>query len=198
MSLDPSKQKTANGGFGDPMRTLARLKPGVSIEQAREEMEPLFEHTRDTFIPADMRKDVHLSIRSLRDRETDDIQLAAWILLGSVLAVLLIACANVASLMMVRGEGRERELAVRSALGASRGRLIRQTLTEAVLLSLAGAAAGMALAEALLRIFVRLAPTGIPFSIGPRSICALHCLPCCCRSFAERCSGCCLPSRHRA
>jgi predicted permease len=163
MALDPTKQKTANGGFGNPMRTLARLKPGVSIQQAREEMEPLFEHTRDTFIPADVRKDIHLSIRSLRDRETDDIQLAAWILLGSVLAVLLIACANVASLMMVRGEGRERELAVRSALGASRGRLIRQTLTEAVLLSLAGAAAGMALAEGLLRVFVRLAPTGIPF-----------------------------------
>ena len=87
----------------------------------------------------------------------------AWILLGSVLAVLLIACANVASLMMARGEGRERELAVRSALGASRGRLIRQTLTEAALLSLAGAAGGIALAEGLLRIFVRLAPTGIPF-----------------------------------
>ena len=74
------------------------------MQQAREEMEPLFEHTRDTFIPADVRKDIHLSIRSLRDRETEDIQLAAWILLGSVLAVLLIACANVASLMMVRGE----------------------------------------------------------------------------------------------
>ena len=163
MALDPGKQKTANGGFGDPMRTFARLKPGVSIEQARAEMEPLFEHTRDTFIPKDVRKDIHLSIRSLRDRETDDVRLAAWVLLGSVLAVLMIACANVASLMMVRGEARERELAVRSALGASRLRLVRQTLTEAVLLSLAGAAAGMVLAEGLLRVFVRLAPTGIPF-----------------------------------
>ncbi len=163
MALNPADQKTANGGFGNPMRTIARLKPGVSIEQARAEMEPLFEHTRDTFIPKDVRKDVHLSIRSLRDRETQDAQTMAWILLGSVIAVLLIACANVASLMMVRGEGRERELAVRSALGASRGRLVRQTLTEAGLLALAGAAAGMALAEGLLRVFVRLAPTGIPF-----------------------------------
>jgi putative ABC transport system permease protein len=109
------------------------------------------------------RKDIHLSIRSLRDRETQDVQLMAWILLGSVLAVLLIACANVASLMMARGEARERELAVRSALGASRARLIRQTLTEATLLSLAGAAGGIALAEGLLQIFVGLAPTGIPF-----------------------------------
>ena len=163
MVLIQADQKTANGGYGDPMRTFARLKPGVSIEQARAEMEPLFDHTRDTFVPPDVRKDIHLSIRSLRDRETQDAQTMAWILLGSVFAVLLIACANVASLMMVRGEGRERELAVRSALGASRGRLIRQTFTEAVLLALAGAGAGMALAEGLLRVFVRLAPTGIPF-----------------------------------
>lgn len=163
MALNRAAQATANGGFGTPMRTFARLKPGVSIAQAREEMEPLFEHTRDTIIPSGVRKDIHLSIRSLRDRETQDVQLAAWILLGSVLAVLLIACANVASLIMARGEARERELAVRSALGASRARLLRQTLTEATLLSLAGAAVGLALAAGLLRIFIHLAPTGIPF-----------------------------------
>jgi predicted permease len=161
--LVQADQKTANGGFGDPMRTFARLKLGVSIQQARAEMEPLFDHTRDTFVPPEYRKDFHLSIRSLRERETQDAQSMAWILFGSVLAVLLIACANVASLMMARGEARERELAVRSALGASRGRLIRQTLTEAALLSLVGAAAGVALAEGLLRVFVELAPTGIPF-----------------------------------
>ncbi|HEY1985368.1 MAG TPA: ABC transporter permease [Terracidiphilus sp.] len=163
MALDRAAQATANGGFGTPMRTFARLKPGVSIEQARAEMEPLFTHTRDTYIPADVRKDVRLSIRSLRDRETQDVQSAAWVLLGSVLAVLLIACANVASLMVARGEARERELAVRSALGAGHWRLVRQTLTEAFLLSLAGAAAGILLAEGLLRLFVKLAPTGIPF-----------------------------------
>ena len=163
MALDRAAQATANGGIGNPMRTFGRLKPGVSIEQARAQMEPLFLHTRDTFIPKDIRKDFHLSIRSLRDRETQDTQLMAWILLAAVLAVLLIACANVAGLMMARGEARERELAVRSALGASRARLIRQTLTEASLLSLAGAAAGMALAEGLLRAFVDLAPTSIPF-----------------------------------
>ncbi len=163
MALNRAAQATANGGFGNPMRTFARLKPAVSLAQSREEMEPLFDRTRDTLIPAPYRKEIHLSIRSLRDRETQDVQVTAWVLLGSVFAVLLIACANVASLMIARGEARERELAVRSVLGASRGRLIRQTLTEAALLSLAGAAAGLALAEGLLRVFVDLAPTGIPF-----------------------------------
>jgi predicted permease len=162
-ALDRAAQATANGGFGTPMRVFARLKPGVSITQAKEEMEPLFAHTLDTVVPPVLRKDMHLGIRSLRDRETQDMQLTAWILLGSVLAVLLIACANVASLMMARSEARERELAVRSALGASRARLIRQTLTEATLLSLAGAVVGLALAEGLLRVFLDLAPTGIPF-----------------------------------
>jgi predicted permease len=163
MALDRAAQATANGGFGTPMRVFARLKPGVSITQAKEEMEPLFAHTLDTVVPPVLRKDMHLGIRSLRDRETQDMQLTAWILLGSVLAVLLIACANVASLMMARSEARERELAVRSALGASRARLIRQTLTEATLLSLAGAVVGLALAAGLLRVFLDLAPTGIPF-----------------------------------
>ena len=161
--LEAEKQRAQNGGIGQPMRVFARLKPGVSIAQARAQMEPLFQHTQETFIPAEIRKDFHLSIRSLRDRQTEDVQLMAWVLLGSVLAVLLIACANVASLMMARGAARERELAVRSALGASRGRLIRQTLTEAFLLSMAGAVLGLALAQALLLIFVAIAPTSVPF-----------------------------------
>ncbi|MGB7548369.1 MAG: ABC transporter permease [Terracidiphilus sp.] len=161
MALDEALERKSSPGH--PMRTFARLMPGVSIPQARAEMEPLFLHTRNTLIPPQIRKDFHLSIRSLRDRETKDVQLPAWILLGCVLAVMLIACANVASLMVARGQARERELAVRLALGASRGRLIWQTLTEAALLSFAGAAAGMMLAESLLRIFVKLAPTGIPF-----------------------------------
>jgi predicted permease len=148
---------------GSPMRTFARLRPGVDIAQARAEMQPLFLHTQVTVIPAQIRKDFHLSVRSLRDRETKDVQLTAWILLASALAVLMICCANVSGLMIARGEARERERAVRSALGASRGRLIRQTLTEAALLSFAGAAAGMMLAEGLLRVFLDLAPSGIPF-----------------------------------
>jgi putative ABC transport system permease protein len=147
---------------GGPRRVFARLKPGVSVEQARAEMEPLFQDAWK-LIPADIRKDFHLQVRSLRDRQMQDVRVMAWVLLGAVAAVLLIACANVASLLMARGAVRQREMAVRSALGASRARLVRQALTEAALLSLAGAVAGCVLAEGLLRIFIAIAPAGIPF-----------------------------------
>ena len=160
--LDRAEQHIVNGGFGYPMRGFARLKPGVSIAQAREQMEPLY-RAEQKWLPADIRNQIHLSIRSLRDRETADVQLISWILLGSVLAVLLIGGANVANLMMARGAARARELAVRSALGATRARLIRQTMTEALLLSVAGAAAGLVLAEGLLLIFIAIAPTSVPF-----------------------------------
>ena len=164
LALDEGHERNARPGA--PMRTFARLKPGVTIAQATAEMEPLFFRVQQLIpisIREDFRKDFRLSIRSLRDRETENVQLASWVLLGAVFAVLLIACANVASLMIARRAAREHELAVRSALGASRARLIRQTLTEAFLLSVVGAAAGMALAAGLLRIFITLAPTGIPF-----------------------------------
>lgn len=162
MALNRAAQHTTNGGFGNPMRAFARLKPGVSIAQAYAQMQPLFDSERKLF-PAGARDETRLSIRSLRDRETMDVRSIAWILFGSVLAVLLIACANVASLMMARGAARQRELAVRSALGASRSRLIRQTLTEAFLLSLSGAVVGLGMAQGLLSIFIKLAPTGVPF-----------------------------------
>jgi predicted permease len=88
---------------------------------------------------------------------------AAWLLLVAVLAVMLIATANVASLFVARATAREREMAVRIALGATRARLMRQTLTDALLLAFVGAAAGCACAWLLLRVFVGFAPTGVPF-----------------------------------
>jgi putative ABC transport system permease protein len=160
--MDIAAQHTVNSGIGYPMWAFARLKPGVSMQEVEVEMQPLFKHTQ-LWIPAEIRQDFHLRVRSVRDRQMQDAYTAAWVLLGAVIAVLLIACANVASLFSARGASRERELAVRSALGASRGRLVRQTLTEAFLLALAGAVVGCAMAEILLRIFIAIAPTGIPF-----------------------------------
>ena len=160
--MDPAVQHTVNSGIGYPMWAFARLKPGVSVAQAEEEMEPLFLHTQQ-WIPPQIRQDFHLQVRSIRDRQMQDAYTAARILLGAVFAVLLIACANVGSLLSARSAARARELAVRSALGASRGRLIRQTMTEALVLAGAGAVAGCLLAEALLRVFVSIAPSGILF-----------------------------------
>ena len=161
-ALDPAIQQKVNGGFGYPERVFARLRPGVSVEQAYAQMQPLFNDDLKWFPPS-AKSETRLSIRTLRDRETQDARPVAWVLFGFVLAVLLIACANVAGLMMARGVGRQRELAVRSAIGASRGRLIRQALTEALVLSFAGGLAGLAIAQALVMVLVRMAPTGIPF-----------------------------------
>jgi len=157
-ALDEAAQRRADPGR--VMYAFARLKPGLTIAQAEAALQPVFNYSLN-LAPAPFRKEVHLRVRSIRDRQMHDVRLAAWVLLGAVAAVLLIACANVSSLMIARATQRERELAVRSALGASRMWLLRQTLTEAFLLSLAGATAGCLLAEVLLRVFLDLAPTGI-------------------------------------
>ena len=144
------------------MYAFARLKPGITAAQAAQQMQPEFEYAL-SLAPARFRNEVQLRVRSVRQRQMQDARKAAWILLGAVLAVLLIACANVASLLLTRAGARERELAVRSALGASRRRLIRQTLIESIILCALGAAAGCSLAKGLLHVFVAIAPSGMPF-----------------------------------
>ena len=159
-ALDEAAERKA-----DPGRVLyafARLKPGVSTTQAIAQLQPVFNYSL-SLAPPRFRSEVHLRVRSVRDRQMQDARLVAWILLGAVLAVLLISCANVASLLLTRATTRERELAVRSALGASQRRLVRQALTESLLLAFFGAAAGCVLAEGLLRLFIAIAPSSLPF-----------------------------------
>jgi putative ABC transport system permease protein len=151
-----------SGTAYEAMRAFARLKPGVTIEQARASLQPAFAQSL-TFAPPSMRNEAHLAVRGLRDRQMHDAIPVARVLLAAVLAVLLIVCANVASLFLTRNAARERELAVRAALGASRARLLRQSLTETLLLSCAGGIVGCALAQALLRLFIAIAPAGMPF-----------------------------------
>jgi predicted permease len=162
MRVNEAEDRAANGGYGGPRRAFARLKPGVSVQQAQAELQPLFQYDLK-LVPSELRYDVHLKVRSLRDRQMQEVRTTAWVLLGAVLAVLFIACANVASLLMARGAMRQRELAVRSALGASRLRIARQAFTESLLLSIAGAIMGCALAEGLLRVFIAIAPANIPY-----------------------------------
>ncbi len=146
---------------GRLLRVFARLKPGVTLAQARAAMQPLWERTLLTVPPA-FRKEVHLGLRSLRDRQMRDARTASWVLLAAVAAVLLIACANIANLLLARATSRRKEMAVRAALGAGRTRLIRQTLSESVLLGVLGGALGCGLAWVLLRVFVGMAPDAIP------------------------------------
>lgn len=146
---------------GRAFRVFARLKPGVTVAQAYAELEPGFRRALLT-VPPQFRKEVSLRVRTVRDRQMGDARAASFALFGAVLAVMLIACANIASLLTARAVAREREIAVRAALGASRWRIARQVLTESLLVGLAGAACGCALAALLLRVFVSLAPAALP------------------------------------
>ena len=141
-------------------RAFARLKPDVTIAQAKAALQPSFQASLK-WVPPGFRNEVSLSVRSLRDRQIEGARLASWVLLGAVLAVLLIACANVANLLLARSTNRQREFAIRAALGAGRGRLLQQTLTESLFLSLVGGALGCGFAYALLKLFIAISPQGI-------------------------------------
>ncbi|MFN7921736.1 MAG: ABC transporter permease [Bryobacteraceae bacterium] len=161
-ALDPAPSRS---GPYILVRGIARLKPGVSLAQARTAMTPLFQASL-VHVPAQFRNEVRLAIRSMHDWQTGGSQKAGWLLFGAVLAVLLIACANVANLLLARAAARRRELGMRLALGAGRARLYRQALVESLILALTGAIAGIALAAILLRAFVAIAPDGIAFLAG--------------------------------
>lgn len=136
---------------------LARLAPRVSLRQAQAGMDTAAAKFNDgTF------DQYHVEVRSLIEEEVGDARTTLYLLLGAVGLLLLIACANVANLVMVRNEGRAQEIAIRSALGCGRTRMVSQLLTESVLLAVSGGAVGLLLAGALLRALVGLAPADLP------------------------------------
>ncbi|HKE22228.1 MAG TPA: ABC transporter permease [Bryobacteraceae bacterium] len=143
------------------LRSFARLKDTVDIKAARQRMLPLFQDAVHRDVPPALRHEVHLVVRTLKERQVHDARLASWLLFGAVLALLALACANVTNLLLARAAARRGEMAMRMALGASRRRLLGQMLAEALVLSLTGALAGCAFAALLIRIFVAIAPEGM-------------------------------------
>jgi predicted permease len=142
-----------------PLRVLARLKPGVTLKQAQSQMDALQQRIAQEHPQSDAGNGVNLI--PLREQIAGDVKMPLLILLGAVGFVLLITCANIGSLMLARAAGRRKEIAIRTALGASRARLIRQFLTESLLLSLAGGALGLLFASGTTSFLLAIFPNNI-------------------------------------
>jgi len=149
------------------VHAAARLRPGVTIDQARTALGMAAHDFRRKF-PDAMGPLTTFTAEPLARSITGDVRPALLVLLGAVGCVLLMACANVANLLLARGAGRTREMAIRAASGASRARIIRQLLTESVTLSMAGGALGLLFAVAGVRGLLALNPGNLP-RIGPDS-----------------------------
>ena len=152
--------------FGDrtihPILCVARLKPGVTIAQSEAEMGAIQEHLDRLYPSAD--QGLGANVKPLKQEFVADVSGTLLLLLGTVGIVLLIACANVANLLLARSAARTREFAIRSALGASGARIVRQLVTESVLLSLAGGMLGLALAKWGVRPVLTALPASLPRS----------------------------------
>jgi putative ABC transport system permease protein len=167
MPLALNRADTFIGNFS--YQGVARLKPGVTIEDANRDVARMIPLTLERYpLPPGFTRAqfdairVGPKIRPLMVDAVGDIGSVLWVLLGTVGIVLLIACANVANLYLVRSEARQQEFALRAALGASRGRMARELLAESVTLGLVAGAAGLVLAELSLALLREIAPAGLP------------------------------------
>jgi predicted permease len=166
---------------------VARLKPGVTLDQADADVARMLPMSTKLFSPPDgyssrMFDDARIgpNLRLLKDDLLGDIGNTLWVLMGTVGIVLLIACANVANLLLVRADGRQQELAIRAALGAGWGRMARELLLESILLGIAGGTAGLAMAYGALRVLAASGLANLPrmesISIDPWVLAFTLCL----------------------
>src|SRR4051812_6989218 len=161
LTLDPANPGNRGGHF---LYLVGRLKPGVTLTQAKADVETMLQKWETlnpgTHVPDRQRHRIRLD--GLQDDLVGSIRTALWILQGAVAFVLLIACANLANLLFARAESRQREFAIRTALGAARSRLLRQFVTEGIVLALAGGTLGAAIGFSGLRAVIAANPNSIP------------------------------------
>ena len=165
LRLDRAKVSLGNFGY----QGIARLKPGVSMAQASADVSRLIPVALQTFPPypgysREMFVKARLapSLRPLKHDLVGDIEKTLWVLMATIGMVLLIACANVANLLLVRAEGRRHELAIRAALGAGGRQIARELLMESITLGVLGGIAGLAFAYGAVRVLVAMAPAHLP------------------------------------
>jgi predicted permease len=161
------RSKTKLGNFSQ--RAIARMKPGVTMAQASADMARLLPIVLRTFpapegFSASLFEKARIApnLRPLKQDVVGDVGKVLWVLMGAIVLVLLVACANVANLLLVRVEGRRQELAIRSALGAGWGRITGELLFESLALGVVGSLIGLTFAYTALRVLIAAAPTGLP------------------------------------
>ena len=157
--LQPQRLSTDDGSI---LTAFGRLKRGVTPEQAKAAIAPLIDALPKENALGMPGEKAQPRVVPLRDYLAGEASRVAWLLIGAVTGLLLIACVNVANLILARIAARDREFAVRLALGAGRARLARLAITESVLLAVAGGGIGLVMATTMLRAFVRLAPSSMP------------------------------------
>jgi predicted permease len=165
LALDPVKEQLAGFAY----RGIARLRPGVSISQANADLASLLTVWMDSWSNGPgsdphwyLRWKITPALQPLKEAVVGSIQTVLWVVMGTIGIVMLIACTNVANLLVVRADARQQELAVCSALGAGRWRIARELLLESVTLGLLGGAAGVAVAYAGLRLLTAIGPEELP------------------------------------
>src|SRR5580704_8994101 len=167
MPLQFDRNKTQLGNFS--YEAVARLKPGASITEANADVARMLPIVNRSFPPPPgfgmkLFEEARIgpNVRPFKQDVIGDVGNTLWVLMATIGMVLLIACANVANLLLVRAEGRQQELAIRAALGASRSQIAGELLFESLLLGLVGGALGLALAYAAIRTLIAMAPAGLP------------------------------------